>query len=122
MTKARAVIFAVCIGLVAAACGESGGTAPPVGGQKGNAAYEQEYKDAWVKACKAAVADIRRRDASRRNTKVGCARPKGQQEGNTAFDPQLAREQGREDGQFDGCAYAWDEAYATSAADVEPRC
>lgn len=122
MTTARAVFFAVCVVVVAASCGESGGTAPSAGGQTGDAAYEQAYKDAWVKACRAAVADIRRSDASRRNMKVRCARPKGQQEGNTGFDPRLARAQGREEGQFDGCAYAWDEAYATSAVDVQPRC
>jgi hypothetical protein len=121
VTTGRNFLVVVFLVLVAA-CGGSDGTAPGVAGQAGNAAYEYAYKDAWVKACRAAVADIRRRDTSRRNTKVGCARPQGQQEGNTAFDPQLAREQGRQEGRFDGCAYAWDEAYATSAVDVAPRC
>jgi hypothetical protein len=115
-------IVILCVGLALAACGESGGTAPGASGQTGEAAYQQAYKDAWVKACKVAVADIHRRDRSRRVGRVTCARPQGQQEGNTAYDPTNARAQGREEGTFDGCAYAWDEAYASSGVDVEPRC
>ena len=86
------------------------------------AAYRQAYTTSWVKACKAAAQEIRRTDSRHRATDVRCARPEGQFEGNTAFDPVQARAQGREEGTFDGCAYAWDEAYAASGADVEPRC
>ena len=119
-----ALLFCVVL-LSTAACGESSGSggADPVSGENsGEAAYERAYKDAWVAACKAAVKDIHRRDPSERVTRVKCARPKGQYEGNTAYDPQLAKAQGREEGMFDGCAYAWDEAYATSGVDVQPRC
>jgi len=112
--------------LAATACGSSSsGTsgADPVSGEvAAEAAYERGYKDTWVAACKTAVKDIHRRDSSRRVASVRCARPKGQYEGNTAYDPKLARAQGREEGTFDGCAYAWDEAYATIGVDVEPRC
>jgi hypothetical protein len=61
-------------------------------------------------------------DSSRRVGRVTCRKPQGQQEGNLAFDPTVAKAQGREEGTFDGCAYAWDEAYASSGADVQPRC
>ena len=95
----------------------------PVGGQESaESAYRQAYTTAWVKACKAAERDVRRTDSKHRATEVRCARPEGQFEGNTAFDPVQAKAQGREEGTFDGCAYAWDEAYAASGADVEPRC
>jgi hypothetical protein len=90
--------------------------------QVGEAAYQRAYKNAWVTACKKAVTDIHRRDSSRRVGHVTCRSPKGQQEGNLAYDPKIARSQGRDEGTFDGCAYAWDEAYASSGADVEPRC
>ena len=125
MTSRRAVLL-LCVALVSVtSCGgESGGGGPnAVEGQAASeAAYEDAYKDAWVTACKAAVADIHRRDSSHRAAPVRCARPKGQQEGNTAFDPENARAQGRAEGKFDGCAYAWDEAYAASGVDIEPRC
>ena len=122
-SPARAALLLLCAAGLLAACGESGGgTAPGASGQTGEAAYQKAYKDAWVKACKAAAADIHRRDSTHAIARVRCARPQGQQEGNTAFDPANARAQGREEGTFDGCAYAWDEAYASSGVDVEPRC
>jgi len=111
----------LCLALLASSCGGgSGGSA--VSAQVGEVAYEKAYKDAWVGACKKAVVDINHRDSSSRVGHVLCRRPKGQQEGNLSFDPQTARAQGREEGTYDGCAYAWDEAYAHSGADVMPRC
>lgn len=111
--------------LLATSCGsDSGGSGDAVvGGQPAvEAAYAEAHANAWIRSCKTALADIHRRDASRRAAKVRCARPKGQYEGNTAYDLDLARSQGREEGTFDGCAYAWDEAYAATGVDVEPRC
>ena len=113
----------LCIAaLASAACGGSDGSSGGVSAQAGEAAYEKAYKNAWVTACKKAVADIHRRDSSGRVGRVTCRQPQGQQEGNLAFDPKVARQQGREEGTFDGCAYAWDEAYATSGVDVQPKC
>ncbi len=84
-------------------------------------AFDKNYRDAWVAACKAAVADIRKRDAKKRSAHVKCARPVQQMEGNTSFEPDVAAQEGRDQGRFDGCAYAWDEVYR-SAGEVEPRC
>ncbi|HVD24375.1 MAG TPA: hypothetical protein VNB86_00110 [Gaiellaceae bacterium] len=120
--KTSWALLLLCIAVVASAsCGNSGGSSG-VSAQAGEAAYEKAYAQAWVNACKKAVADIHRRDSSRRLGRVACRQPQGQQEGNLAFDPKVARQQGLEEGSFDGCAYAWDEAYATSGADVQPRC
>jgi hypothetical protein len=120
----RALLLCTALVLVTACGSDSGGGVDaPVGGeQSAEAAYRQAYTTAWIKACKAAELDIRRSDSRHRATDVRCARPEGQFEGNTAFDPVQAKAQGREEGKFDGCAYAWDEAYAASGADVEPRC
>jgi hypothetical protein len=124
VATARALVLCAALVLLTACGSDSGGGADsPVGGQENaEAAYRQAYTTAWVKACKAAAQDIRRTDSTHRATDVRCARPQGQFEGNTAFDRVQAKAQGREEGKFDGCAYAWDEAYAASGADVEPRC
>jgi hypothetical protein len=109
--------------MLAAACG---GDSDPVGtgaigGERAvEAAYQEAYTTAWVKSCKAAVSDIRK-DAARRAAQVDCKRPVEQMEGNTSFDPEQATIEGRRQGTFDGCAYAWDEAYGASG-EVEPRC
>jgi hypothetical protein len=115
-----ALLFLVL--LACASCGSSDGSSNAASAQVGEAAYEKAYKNAWVTACKKAVTDIHRRDSTRRVGHVTCRSPKGQQEGNLAYDPKVARSQGRDEGTFDGCAFAWDEAYASSGADVEPRC
>ena len=124
MATARALVLCAALVLLTACGSDSGGGADsPVRGQENaEPAYRQAYTTAWVKACKAAALDIRRTDSTHRATDVRCARPEGQFEGNTAFDPVQAKAQGREEGKFDGCAYAWDQAYAASGADVEPRC
>jgi hypothetical protein len=121
--KTSSALALLCLALLTgASCGSSGGSSSAVSAQTGEAAYEKAYRTAWVTACKKAVTDIHRRDSSRRVGHVTCRSPKGQQEGNLAYDPKVARSQGRDEGTYDGCAYAWDEAYATSGADVEPRC
>jgi hypothetical protein len=122
MKTACALALACAALLACSACGGSAGDSSGVSAQVGEVAYQRAYHGAWVRACKKAVKDIHRRDSSRRVAHVTCHQPKGQQEGNLAFDPQAARTQGRDEGAFDGCAYAWDEAYASSGADVEPRC
>ncbi len=121
--KTCCALALLCIALLTCvSCGSDSGGSSAASAQVGEAAYEKAYKNAWVAACKKAVTDIHSRDASRRVSHVTCRQPKGQQEGNLSFDPQAARAQGRQEGTFDGCAYAWDEAYATSGVDVEPRC
>jgi hypothetical protein len=115
------LLLCVCL-CSCAACGGGGGGGSAASAQVGEAAYQKAYATSWVKACKRAVVDIHRRDSSRRVAQVACRSPQGQQEGNLAFDPKVARAQGRDEGTFDGCAYAWDEAYASSGADVAPRC
>lgn len=114
----------VCLTLMlAAGCGGdsgSGGSGPVVDERAAESAYQEAYTAAWVKSCNAAVADIRK-DAARRAAGVDCQQPVEQMEGNTSFDPEQARIEGRRQGSFDGCAYAWDEAYATGG-EVAPRC
>ena len=124
MATARVLFLCAALVLVTACGSDSGGGVDaPVGGQeRAEVAYREAYTTAWVKSCKAAALNIRRTDSRHRATDVRCARPEGQFEGNTAYDPVQAKAQGREEGTFDGCAYAWDEAYAASGADVEPRC
>jgi hypothetical protein len=119
----RAVLL--CVVLLLTACGgESGdgGGASAVGNEQSiEAAYREAYDAAWVKACRAAAASLRKRDVAGAG-KVECAKPVEQMEGNTSFDAAQAREEGRRQGEFDGCAYAWDETYAETAVDVEPQC
>ena len=121
MAAGRALVFLTL--MLAAACGgdsDPGGTGGLGGEQAAEAAYQEAYTAAWVKSCQAAAADISK-DAARRAAEVDCERPVEQMEGNTSFDPEQARIEGRRQGTFDGCAYAWDEAYAASG-EVEPRC
>jgi hypothetical protein len=121
--KTGFALVLLCIAvLTAVSCGSTDDSSSSASAQVGEAAYEKAYRTAWVASCKKAVTDINKRDSSRRVGHVTCRSPKGQQEGNLAFDPQVARASGRQEGTFDGCAYAWDEAYAASGVDVEPRC
>jgi hypothetical protein len=114
----------VCLTLMlATACGgdsDPGGSGAIGSEGAAEAAYQEAYTAAWVKSCKAAVADIGE-NATRRAAQVDCGRPVEQMEGNTSFDPEQATIEGRRQGTFDGCAYAWDEAYGASG-EVEPRC
>jgi hypothetical protein len=110
--------------LVLAGCGgDSGGdgSAPAAEAEAVEEAYTAAHTAAWIKACRAAVADIRK-DAPKRAAAVNCDVPVEQFEGNTSFDPEEARLDGRRDGTYEGCAYAWDEAYAAGGGEVEPRC
>lgn len=109
--------------LVLAGCGGdsgSSGSVPVVGPGAVEEAYGEAYTAAWIRSCRAAVADIRK-DGPRGAAQVSCDQPVEQMEGNTSFDPEQARIEGRRQGTFDGCAYAWDEAYAASG-EIEPRC
>jgi hypothetical protein len=120
LTHALAVVSAVV--LLAACGGESSGadSVAIVGGDANEAAYQEAYAAAWVKSCKAARAKILK-DAPGEAARVQCERPVEQMEGNTSFDPEQSKVEGRRQGTFDGCAYAYDEAYATSG-EVEARC
>lgn len=102
--------------------GDSGGgeSVAVVGGGAAEAAYQEAYTAAWVKSCKSAVTKIRK-DAASRAARVKCDQPVEQMEGNTSFDAEQSKVEGRRQGTFDGCAYAWDEAYA-AGGEVEPRC
>jgi hypothetical protein len=87
-----------------------------------DAAYQDAYAAAWVQACKKAVADLRKH-VGNQAARVKCDQPVEQMEGNTSFDPAQASAEGRRQGAFDGCAYAWDEAYAAGGeVEVAPRC
>jgi hypothetical protein len=110
-------------GLMLAGCGGDSGDSGSVSAIDGGAveeAYGEAYRASWIRSCRAAVAEIRT-DGPRGAADVSCSRPVEQMEGNTSFDPEQARVEGRRQGMFDGCAYAWDEAYAASG-EVEPRC
>jgi hypothetical protein len=116
-------VLVLLLGLVLAGCGgdsDGNGSAPAAGAGAVEEAYAEAYTAAWIRSCRAAVAEIRK-DGPRGAADVSCARPVEQMEGNTSFDPEQARIEGRRQGMFDGCAYAWDEAYAMSG-EVEPRC
>lgn len=125
--SARAVVF-VGVALLLPACGGAsdggGGTSELELERATEAAYQKAYTDAWVQACKAAVAEIRKapkRPGGARAAKVSCARPVEQMEGNTSFEPEQAAAEGNQQGSFDGCAYAWDETYGSSG-EVESQC
>ena len=116
-------VLALLFALLSAGCGgDSGGgdTFAAIGGGSAETAYQDAYASAWVKSCKAAVMDIRK-SAPGKAGQVDCSQPVEQMEGNTSFDAEQAKAEGRRQGTFDGCAYAWDEAYATGG-EVEPRC
>lgn len=118
----RAGLAVLFLAALLTGCGsDSGGeTAAAIDQGSTDTAYQEAYTAAWVKSCKAAVAKIRK-DAPGKAGQVDCRQPVEQMEGNTSFDPDQARVEGRRQGTFDGCAYAWDEAYATGG-EVEPRC
>lgn len=119
----RAFVLVSAVLLLAGCGGESGGGAESVaivGGGEADAAYQEAYAAAWVKSCKAAVTKIQK-DAPGRAGGVNCDQPVEQMEGNTSFDVEQSKVEGRRQGTFDGCAYAWDEAYAASG-EVEARC
>ena len=114
----------LCLLVLAGCGGESGsggdGAADGVGAA--DAAYQEAYAAAWVTACKKAVADLRKH-VGNQAARVKCDQPVEQMEGNTSFDPAQASAEGRRQGAFDGCAYAWDEAYAAGdEVEVAPRC
>ena len=118
----RVLALVAAVVMLAACGGDSSGSESVaiVGGDANEAAYQEAYAAAWVKSCKAAVAKIRK-DAPNKAARVQCAHPVAQMEGNTSFDPEQSKVEGRRQGTFDGCAYAWDEAYAASG-EVEARC
>jgi uncharacterized protein YgiB involved in biofilm formation len=120
MSRALALVAAAV--LMAACGGESSGadSVAIVGGDANEAAYQEAYAAAWVKSCKAALAKILK-DAPNQAARVNCERPVEQMEGNTSFDPEQSKVEGRRQGTFDGCAYAYDEAYAATG-EVEARC
>mgnify|MGYP006315527131 CR=1 FL=1 len=118
----RVLALVAAVVLLAACGGDSSGSESVaiVGGDANEAAYQEAYAAAWVKSCKATVGKIRK-DAASEAARVHCAHPVAQMEGNTSFDPEQSKVEGRRQGTFDGCAYAWDEAYAASG-EVEARC
>jgi len=122
MRMSLALVLVAAVVLLAACGGDSGGgeSVAIVGGGEADAAYQEAYAAAWVKSCNAALAKIRK-DAAGEAARVRCDRPVEQMEGNTSFDAEQAKVEGRRQGTFDGCAYAWDEAYAASG-EVEARC
>jgi hypothetical protein len=122
MRTGSALVLVSAVLLVTACGGESGDddSVAIVGGGAAEEAYRQAYTAAWVESCTAAVARIRK-DAPGRAAHVKCDQPVEQMEGNTSFDAEQSRVEGGRQGTFDGCAYAWDEAYAASG-EVEPRC
>jgi hypothetical protein len=118
----HAFVLVSAVVLLTSCGGDSGGSQSVaiVGGNANEAAYQEAYAAAWVKSCKAAVAKIRK-DAPNRAARAKCDQPVEQMEGNTSFDPEQSRVEGGRQGTFDGCAYAWDEAYADSG-EVESPC
>jgi hypothetical protein len=122
MRMRHALVLVSAVLLLTACGGESSGadSVAIVGGDANEAAYQEAYAAAWVRSCEAAVAKIRK-DAPSQADRVQCDRPVEQMEGNTSFDPEQSRVEGRRQGTFDGCAYAWDEAYAATG-EIEPRC
>jgi hypothetical protein len=120
--RMRHPLALVCV-LVLVGCGGNSGGGESVaiaGGGEADAAYQEAYAATWVRSCKAAVAKIRK-DAPNQAARVHCEQPVEQMEGNTSFDAEQSKVEGSRQGTFDGCAYAWDEAYAASG-EVEARC
>ena len=122
MRMRHTLVLVSAVALLTACGGESSGaeSVAIVGGGEADTAYQEAYAAAWVKSCRAAVAKIRK-DAAKQAARVQCDQPVEQMEGNTSFDPEQSKVEGRRQGTFDGCAYAWDEAYAASG-EVEARC
>jgi hypothetical protein len=121
MRMSRALVLAFVLLLVGCGGDSDGGESVAiVGGGEADAAYQEAYAAAWVTSCKAAVAKIRK-DAAGEAARVHCDRPVEQMEGNTSFDAEQSKVEGRRQGTFEGCAYAYDEAYAASG-EVEARC
>jgi hypothetical protein len=118
----HALVLVSAVVLLTACGGESSGadSVAIVGGDANEAAYQEAYAAGWVKSCKAAVAKIRK-DAPNEAARVQCEHPVEQMAGNTSFDPEQPTVDGARPGAFDGCAYAWDEAYAASG-EVEAPC
>jgi hypothetical protein len=119
----RLCVFA-CVLLLTGCGGESGGGGTGAVGGLGaaDAAYQDAYAAAWVKSCRRAVADLRKH-VGNQVARVKCDQPVDHMEGNSSFDPEQASAEGRRQGVFDGCAYAWDEAYAAGGeVEVAPRC
>jgi hypothetical protein len=121
MSMGRALVLVSAL-LLMGCGGESGGaeSVAVLGAAESEAAYQEAYTAAWIKSCKAAAAEIRK-EAAGRAAQIRCDQPVEQMEGNTSFDPEQSRAEGRRQGTFDGCAYAWDEAYAAGGEAV-PRC
>jgi hypothetical protein len=122
MQMRHVFVLVSAVVLLTACGGDSSGaeSVAIVGGNENEAAYQEAYAAAWVTSCKAAVAMIRK-DAPNRAARAQCDKPVEQMEGNTSFDPEQSRVEGGRQGTFDGCAYAWDEAYADSG-EVESPC
>jgi hypothetical protein len=122
MRVSHTLVLVSAVALLTACGGESGGaeSVAIVGGGEADAAYQEAYAAAWVKSCEVAVAKIRK-EAAGHAARVNCDRPVEQMEGNTSFDAEQSKLEGRRQGTFDGCAYAYDEAYAASG-EVEARC
>jgi hypothetical protein len=122
MRVSHTLLLVSVVALLTACGGDSGGaeSVAIVGAGDADAAYEEAYAAAWVKSCKAAVAKIQR-NAAGEAARVRCDHPVEQMEGNTSFDAEQSKIEGRRQGTFDGCAYAYDEAYAASG-EVEARC
>lgn len=122
MRTGRALVLVSALLLVGCGGDSGGGESVAVfGGGEAEAAYQEAYTASWVKSCKTALAKIRKNSASRA-AHVKCDQPVEQMEGNTSFDPEESKVEGRRQGTFDGCAYAWDEAYAAGGGEVAPRC
>ena len=117
----HALVLVSAVVLLAACGGESSGadSVAIVGGDANEAAYQEAYAAAWVKSCKAAVAKIRN-DAP--NEPLRCSASSRWSRWR-ATRPSIRASEGRRPpaGHFDGCAYAWDEAYA-AGGEVEARC
>jgi hypothetical protein len=122
MRVSHTLVLVSAVALLTACGGDSGGSESVaiVGGAEADAAYQEAYAAAWVKSCKTTVAKIRK-DAAGEAARVHCDHPVEQMEGNTSFDAEQSKNEGRRQGTFDGCAYAYDEAYAASG-EVEARC
>ena len=122
MRVSHTLVLVLAVALLTACGGDSGGSESVaiVGGGDADAAYQEAYAAAWVKSCKVTVAKIQK-EAAGKAARVHCDHPVEQMEGNTSFDAEQSKIEGRRQGTFDGCAYAYDEAYAASG-EVEARC